>query len=71
MAMEWPTAPIRAPMGLHDPARIQNMQQVPMGNTGDGDNVLAAMGRPSFRAGFGAEGKVRAQRAARSAEAST
>jgi hypothetical protein len=68
MAMEWPTAPIRARIGLHDPKRIQDMQEMPTAN-GGGDSLRVAMGRPSYRAGFGATGKVGTQRAAWRAEA--
>ena len=64
MAMEWPTAPIRARLGLHDPKRVLDMQLMP-----DAEDRLRAMYLPSFRAGFGAEGKVGTQRAARRAAA--
>ena len=67
-AMEWPTAPIRDRIGLHDPKRIQDMQQMPT-TDGGRDSVLKAMDRPSYRAGFGVGGKVATQRAAWRAEA--
>ena len=68
LAMEWPTPPIRARMGLHDPKRLQDMHEMSPG-TVSGDSVRAAMGRPSYRAGFGVEGKVGTQRAAWRAKA--